>query len=305
MGDVLAGFLTIGVIITVGYLAGRRNVLGETGPPVLTRLAFSVATPALLFTVLADADLATVLSAPLLVIALSSLAVALLFLLAARVRRWGVGYATMGALCASYVNAGNLGIPIAAYVLHDASLVAPVLLLQQLVITPVALTVLDLTTAEQRPGPLRRLTTPFRNPVVIGSLAGLAVNAAGVTVPAPVLDPITLIGGMSVPAVLLAFGISLHGRSVPARGPDRWPVLLAVLLKTGVQPLLAALIGHALGLDGATLFTVTVLAALPSAQNLYTYAARYATATTLTRDAVLLSTLLAVPALLLITLLLG
>jgi predicted permease len=39
-----------------------------------------------------------------------------------------------GALASSYVNAGNLGVAIAAYVLGDASYVAPVLLCQVLVL---------------------------------------------------------------------------------------------------------------------------------------------------------------------------
>ncbi|WP_338316199.1 AEC family transporter [Streptomyces bohaiensis] len=305
MGGVITGFATISVIIAVGYAAGRFDVLGENGRQVLTRLAFSIATPALLFTVMADADLSVILSAPLVVTALSTLAAALLFLAVACVRRWGAGYSTMGALCASYVNAGNLGIPIAAYVLGDASLVAPVLLLQQLFIAPVALTVFDITTAEERPGVWRQLTSPFRNPVVVGSLLGLAVNVTGVPVPTMVMDPVALIGGMSVPAVLLAFGISLRGRALPARGPDRWPVLLSVLIKVSVQPFLAWLIGAGLfGLSGETLFAVVVVAALPAAQNLFTYASRYDIGTTLARDSVLLSTILAAPALVVVTVLL-
>ncbi|NJQ17943.1 AEC family transporter, partial [Streptomyces bohaiensis] len=65
MGGVITGFATISVIIAVGYAAGRFDVLGENGRQVLTRLAFSIATPALLFTVMADADLSVILSAPL------------------------------------------------------------------------------------------------------------------------------------------------------------------------------------------------------------------------------------------------
>ena len=65
------------------------------------------------------------------------------------------------------------------YVLGDASLVAPVLLLQQLVITPIALAVLDLSRPGARGPWWSRLTAPLRNPVVIGSLGGVAVAATG------------------------------------------------------------------------------------------------------------------------------
>lgn len=55
----------------------------------------------------------------------------------------------IGTLCSMYVNAGNLGLPIATYVLGDAALVAPVLLLQLLLLQPVAMAVLDHSTAPE------------------------------------------------------------------------------------------------------------------------------------------------------------
>ena len=48
----------------------------------------------------------------------------------------------------------------------------------------------------------------------MGSLAGVAVSATGLRIPGPVMDPLTLIGNMAVPAVLLAFGISLRGSTL-------------------------------------------------------------------------------------------
>ncbi|MYZ36402.1 AEC family transporter, partial [Streptomyces sp. MnatMP-M17] len=72
MRGVLTGFAVIAVVIGVGYLMGRRGHLGENGREVLTRLAFHVATPALLFTTLAQAELSAVLSSRLLVTALST-----------------------------------------------------------------------------------------------------------------------------------------------------------------------------------------------------------------------------------------
>jgi predicted permease len=223
------------------------------------------------------------------------------------VRGWGLGRTTIGALCSSYVNSGNLGIPISVYVLGDASLVAPVLLFQLVGVTPVALTVLDLASGEGETSPLwRRLLTPLRNPIAVGSLAGVAVSAAGLKVPAPVMDPLTLIGGMSVPAVLLAFGISLCGSTMPGRGPDRELVLLSVALKSVGQPAAAwALAAGVFGLHGAQLLDVVVTSALPAAQNLYTYASTYGVGERLARDSILVSTVLSVPVLVGVAALLG
>ncbi|NEC12598.1 AEC family transporter [Streptomyces sp. SID8014] len=306
MTGVLEGFAVIGALIAVGYLVGRTHVLGEQGGPVLTRLAFHVASPALLFTTLAQADLGALTSPALLVTAASTLLVAGVYIVVGALRHWGTGPTTIGALCAGYVNAGNLGIPIAVYVLGDATLIAPVLLFQLLIVSPLALTVIDLCRPGARTSPLAVVTAPLRNPVVLGSLAGVAVAAAGIRVPAPVLDPVELMGAMAVPAVLLAFGISLRGATLPARGPERGQVLLAVGLKTAGQPVAAWAVGAGVfGLAGPALLAVVVTSALPAAQNLFTYASRYDTGVRLAREAVLLSTVLAVPALVAVAVLLG
>ncbi|MEY9486660.1 malonate transporter [Streptomyces calvus] len=306
MQGVLSGFLVIAVVIGVGYAIGRRGDLGEQGREVLTKLAFHVASPALLFTTLAGADLSVIFSSRLLVTALSTAAVAGVFVAVGVARGWGVGRTTIGALCSSYVNSGNLGIPIAVYVLGDASLVAPVLLFQLVGVTPVALTILDLSTAGEK-GPLwRRLLTPLRNPIAIGSLAGVAVSATGVRIPGPVMDPVTLIGNMAVPAVLLAFGISLRGSTLPLRTGERGPVLLAVALKAVGQPLVAwALAVGVFGLRSAHLLDVVVTSALPAAQNLFTYASSYRVGETLAREAILVSTVVSVPVLVVVAALLG
>ncbi|MGV9892009.1 AEC family transporter [Streptomyces sp. NPDC003395] len=306
MQGVLSGFAVIAVVIGVGYVLGRLGSLGEQGRDVLTALAFHVATPALLFSTLARADLSVIFSSRLLVTALSTAAVVGVFVAVGVGRRWGVGRTTIGALCAGYVNSGNLGIPIAVYVLGDASLVAPVMLFQLILVTPAALAVLDLSGRGEK-GPLwQRLLTPLRNPVAVGSLGGVLVSASGLTVPGPVMDPIQLIGNMSVPASLLAFGISLYGSAAPGRGRDRHPVLLSVSLKSVGQPLIAWLLARGVfGLHGAPLLDVVVTAALPAAQNLFTYASRYRVAESLARESILLSTVASVPVLVAVAAVLG
>ncbi|WP_116246333.1 AEC family transporter [Nocardiopsis sp. FIRDI 009] len=309
MSGVIVGFGVITSVVVIGYMLGRIPLLGPGAKDVLTRLAFYVASPALLFTILARADLSSLLSTPALVGVLTVLTVGLVFAVVAALRGWGLGRSVIGALCACYVNAGNLGIPIAAYVLGDASLVAPVLLTQLLVLAPVGLTVLDLSQGGAHgvgPALRRALGTPVRNPIVIGSLAGVLVSASGWTPPAPFMEPFDLVGGMAVPAMLLAFGISLHGSGLPGRGPERGPVFVAAALKSFAQPLVAWAVGaFVFSLPGTTLFSVVVLAALPTAQNVFTYSVRYRTGEEVAREVVLITTLLTVPVLFGVTLLLG
>jgi predicted permease len=66
-------------------------------------------------------------------------------------------------------------------------------------------------------------------------------------------------------------------------------------LKLVVQPLLTLLLGLALGVSEHQLLAITVIAALPTAQNVFVIATRYERATILARDSIFLSTLLCVP----------
>ncbi|WP_277675809.1 AEC family transporter [Saccharopolyspora rectivirgula] len=306
MAGVIQGFGVIAVIILVGYLLGRFGILGAPARETLTKLSFYVGTPTLLFQMLADSDVSVLFSLSLLVTALSTLLVGALFVVISLLCRWNPGWTAIGAMCSTYVNAGNLGIPIAVYVLGDGSLVAPVMLFQILVLNPIGLTAVELAGSGEQMPLWRRLITPFTNPILIGSLLGIAVSVTGWEVPQPVLEPISLLGGLAVPTVLMAFGLSLQESVLPGGGPERWPVLLSVALKSVVHPLVAWAIGAGVfGLTGAALFAVVVIASLPAAQNMFTYASQYNTAVRLARESILLSTIMSVPVLVVITALLG
>ncbi|KQZ75975.1 AEC family transporter [Nocardioides sp. Root151] len=307
MQGVLAGFATIIVVIGLGALLAHLKVLDLASQVVLSRLAFFVASPALMITVLADTDVTEVFSRNLAATAVGVLVASAVYVVAARlVFRRDLADTVVGALCAAYVNAGNLGLPIAAYVIGDVALVAPTLLMQLLVLQPLALAVLDQATSPQPPSAWRLISRPLRTPLTVGSLIGLAVSLAGVELPAPIHDPLDLVGGMAVPAMLLAYGVSLRLGPLPGRGAAPAELGLISVLKLVVQPVTAYAAGRFLfGLDSEALLAVTVLSALPTAQNIFVHATRYDRGVIVARDAIFVSTMLAVPVMFVIVALLA
>ena len=313
MQGVLAGFATIGIIIGLGFLLAQLRILDATALGVLTRVAFYVASPALMITVLGGTDAHRLLSANL-VASLGSVAVAatIAVLVARLLWRREAGDTVIATFCSAYVNAGNLGLPIAAYALGDAALIAPMLLAQLLILQPSGLAVLDAITYVPSPGVSRgrllliRLSQPLRNPLAVGSLIGLVLALTGFKLPLIINAPLTLVGGIAVPAVLLAYGISLRLGPRPGSGEPPLQIATLVSIKLVVQPIAAYLIGaYALGLVGRDLLAVTVIAALPTAQNVFTFAMRYDRGVILARDMIFVATLLSVPAILIITWLLA
>ena len=79
MTGVLEGFATIGAVIAVGFLLAHLGILDLTAQKVLARLAFFVASPALMVTVLGNADVGHVLSRSLVASACGVLAAASLY----------------------------------------------------------------------------------------------------------------------------------------------------------------------------------------------------------------------------------
>ena len=306
MIDIFTGFAVIALAVFVGWLAARVGVLGPGARPVLAKLNFNVLAPFLLFSVLATADVRSLFSALLPVSALAAITMMLVFaLVSLAVWRRGLPRTVIGSLASGYVNGNNFGIPIAVYMLGDAAYSAPVVLLQLLLFAPLALAVLG-ATVEGRTSAWVIVRSTLTNPIIVGSLLGVLVAVTGIELPPIVLEPIELIGHAAVPLMLIAYGLSLHGQRLLEPGTGRRDVLVASVLKLVAMPVAAWAFGRfVFGLDGLDLYAVTVLAALPTAQNVFVFAQRYETAEVVARDTVFLTTIGSVPVLLAVALLLG
>ncbi len=308
MLGVLAGFFVVWVIILVGMFVGRRNILGENARSVLSALTFFVASPALLFETLSKANLHSVFAAPLLVTAVGAVITAALFFGIVRFAlKRPVPEALISSMSASLANSANLGIPIAVFVLGDASYVAPLLIFQLAFFTPLFLMALDATTSSHRTTPLRFVLMILKNPMIVGTGLGLVVAGTGWQVPPLIMEPIHLIGGAAIPAMLIAFGMSLNNSApLQAASGRRLDTLLASFFKLVVHPLVAYLFARfVLGMQEQALFAAVVTAALPTAQNVFVAASRYRTGVTVAKDTVLITTVVAVPAMIGVALLLA
>ncbi|MBD8078069.1 AEC family transporter [Cellulosimicrobium arenosum] len=306
MGAVLTGFAIIGVIVAAGYLSARLRIGGPDAGTVLNRVGFFAASPALLFTVLATSDVARLVQAPLVVAAACALAAGAVFVVA---NRWWLRLpapeATVGTVASGYVNANNIGLPVAVYVLGDPTVVVPVILLQLLVLAPITLLVLDATTSGRTSWRLV-VSQPVRNPIILGSFAGAVVSLTGWAPPVTVMAPLEILGGAAIPMILLAFGMSLHGSRPLRRGQPRAAIAVASATKLVVMPVVAFLVArYVLGLDPAAVASAVTLAALPTAQNVYNYAVRFGRGEILARDTVLVTTVGAPVVLVVVALLLA
>jgi len=303
--SLLTGFVTIIAVIAGGALLAHVRLVDMRGQRTLADVSFFAATPALMLLTISKVPLGGDLGANLLASAGSLLAAATTYAVFARlVLRVDRGSVLVGALCSSYVNAGNLGIAVASYVVGDTAVVVPTLLVQILCVQPLALAALDRRAGLRGEGgnPWRRLLT---NPLTLAAGGGLVLAATDTRLPGMVEAPVRLLAGLAIPAMLLAYGASLRLNPPAGRSGHNREVALAAPIKLAFQPLVAWAVGLALGLSGPALLGVVITAALPTAQNIFLHATRYRVGEGVARETILVTTLLSLPVALAVAVLLG
>jgi len=300
----LSGFATILVVIGCGIGLAHVGVLDVRSQRTLGEIAFFVASPALMVVTISRMELggaATNLAASATSLALSFGAYAAI----ARLRwRLDTGSVLIGSLSSSYVNAGNLGIAISAYVVGDITVVVPTLLVQMLFVQPLALIALDRQTGrgEGAAAALRRLVS---NPLTVAAAVGLVLAVTDSTLPHPVDEPLQLLAGAAIPLMLMSYGAALRLSPLPGRAGHNREVATVWTLKLVFMPVVAYLVATTLGLEGPVLLGVVLTAALPSAQNIFLHATRYRVGEDVARESILVTTLCSLPVALLVALLLG
>jgi hypothetical protein len=302
--ELLIGFVTILAVIGCGIALAHAGVLDAGSQRTLGEIAFFVASPALMVVTIG----AVRIDAAVPNLVASGVALAASFAVYAAIARWrwrlDPGSVLIGSLAASYVNAGNLGLAMAAYIVGDITVVVPTLLVQMLVVQPVALIYLDRLTGRGR-GPVAALRRMITNPLTIGAVVGLVLALTGWELPRVVDSPLRLLAGAAIPLMLISYGAALRISPPIGRAGHNREVVTVTVLKLGFMPVVAWLVGTALGLDDTILLGVVMTAALPTAQNIFLHATRYRTGEGVARESILVTTLASLPVTLLVAVLLG
>lgn len=111
-------------------------------------------------------------------------------------------------------------------------------LVEMLLIIPTMLILLDLAKNSEM-----RLTAAlqkaflnlFKNPIMLGLMAGLLVSLSGITLPSPLMKTAAMLAGATSPLALFVIGAGLYGLVMKGR---RTQILQLGLLRTAMFPLL-------------------------------------------------------------------
>lgn len=301
MNGVLVAFAIIAVLIGAGYCAARFTMIAVDQGAMLNRIAFYLFSPALVFSVLAKTSVENIFSSVIVVVLLAGLGTALLFVLASRLFfPRNLADTTLGVTGSIYLNSNNIGLPVSLYVLGDLTYFAPLLMLQIVLLLPVILGTLE--SAQGKSTSVKRMVfSTLLNPLILASVLGFLVSFNHISLPHVVTQPLSTMGGAAVPLLLFAYGVSLRGQTVFHAAGDRAVSITATTMKILVMPGLALALGATVfQLQPHELFAAVVLACLPTAQNIYTYASVYRSQVLAIRDVVFTTTILSLPVMFLV-----
>jgi malonate transporter len=255
------------LLILGGFALCRYTAFGRPTWEVVERLVYHLLFPALLFASIVKSPLQPNDAAPL---AAAGVAVCGLGLLLATLLRHGPGVdARMHASGAQVAFRFNSYIALA---LADRLLGAQgVALIAILIAVCVPLCNAGAVWCLARHGGHNTWAEMARNPLIIGTLAGLLVKVSGLPLPSWLIDTVGRVGQAALPMGLLAVGAGLKLTGLTA-APGLAASLLAI--RHLVLPLAAVGMGRALHLPAQEFAILVAFGALPTASSAYVLAVR-------------------------------
>lgn len=267
--------LPVLVVVAAGY--GLRRGYAGLDLRTLNRVSMYALGPALIFTTLVRIEVAggealrITLASALLVAAMGALTYA-----SGRLMRLDAQSMAGLLLCATFMNAGNYGLPTTRFAFGEAGFQRALLFF---IGQSVLAQVLAIPIARAGQGTWRAsVAQVFRMPQIYAVAAGLAARLGGLDLAGradalgSIFNGVALLADAALPLLLLLLGMQLaNGAGIE----DARLTVVAAALRLVASPLLAWGIGTALGLDDLALRVVVLEASMPTAVNMVLYSTEF------------------------------
>ncbi len=306
---VLTSLIPVVLLIAIGLIAGRAGFMRTEATKDLSSLVFSVLTPALLFRTMSTVHIERLDFKPVAVYFAGAMLMAAAMLVWRGVNRRSV----VLALAAMFSNTVAIGIPLIGLAYGKEGLVTlfTLISMHSLILLTLATVLLEVSVAHEdsraarlappgaEPVPQRHMAmmvlAAVRNglihPVPLPIILGLVFAQTGWVMPEVMDRPLLLLANAMGPLALVLVGVTLAGARI---GAQLKGALGLTFLKNLVLPLLVAVLGLLLGLNGLPLTVMIVTASLPTGANVFMFSQRYNVAEELITAEVAVSTGLSV-----------
>lgn len=272
--------LPVFAVMAAGWLAGRTRLLGPASSEALNAFVYWFALPPLLFLSMAQVPLARIFAWDYIaVLCLGMVATAVPAALVGRYVFANRGGAlSLHTMVALFANTGYMGIPLFLAAFGPEGTLPAIIatVINGAVVTGLAIFAVDFgenAAAGVGRALLRAGRAVATGPLLLAPLAGIAWQAAGLPLPAALVNLAGLLGAAAGPCALFAMGLFLVGKPLAAGAGEVGWLVVAKLL---VQPLATwALALWLIPLDAEWLRGAVLMAALPTGALAFVVAQRY------------------------------
>ncbi|AJQ97120.1 AEC family transporter [Gynuella sunshinyii] len=195
--QILGIIIPIIFIVLIGFAYGKRH---RPDMEAANRINVDVFVPLLIISVFADKGSNMMAFMPLVyaVIAVTLIPGVFAFALA---RGFGFNWKTFVPPI-MFKNSGNMGLPLVLFAYGEQYLPAAVVMF-------VVSNTLHFTVGAWLINPNARMWDLIKNPMILATITGLGIAFLGVTIPAPLVSGMQLVGNTAVPLMLFALGVRL------------------------------------------------------------------------------------------------
>ena len=298
MGIILTAVFPLFALILLGFIAGRKKLLGAGAVESLNKFVVWMALPALLFQVMANITWDQINQPGY--AAASALAIAAVFAVSyfTNKRRHGrLADVSLEGLAASYANAGYMGFPLCLMVFGEAGLPAVVIATLLTACVLFAFTIILIEIDLQGSGHLLHTmgkvgASVLRNPLVASPLLGALLALLEWPLPHAIDQFASLLGAAASPCALVTIGLFLSQNQPTGHAGAVWRI---VSLKLLLHPALAFVLAYwVFDMPSMWAASAVLLAALPVGTGPFMLATLYNREPAITSRAILISTVLSV-----------
>lgn len=278
MSQITSIILPFFSLIALGWLGGKLKIISTEGMRGINGFVFYFALPALLFRALATRTPEEIWQ-PDIVLAYGTGTVVIYILtrlIAAKTFKLDATSRTLFSFAGTMSNVGFMGLPLIIGLLGPAAIVPLIVALavDLVVMLPLSLVLLEGAKHAEGTNPVGKIIRgTLINPVVVAIAAGILASILGLRWPDGVDYLLELLGGSAGPAALFAIGVALVGRPIAEK---RAELAVMALAKLVLHPLAVFAAFYAFGtVSGLEAKAVLLLAALPTAGNVFVIATTY------------------------------
>lgn len=268
MIDIIAVILPIFLVIVLGLLLNKSDLLNDNFIEVSNRLIYYVFFPVLLFHNISNSDFKEEFSlVPILVLIISTMAIYILGFAIAKMLKLNMQQTGTFVMDSFRGNIGYIGLALCFYVYGQEGLTAAGIVIS--FATPLVnfLSIVALGTTNS--SSFRFLTVVkdvLLNPLIIASIAGIIASLSGIIIPLFIDRTLAIISNITLPLALIAIGATMNIKQI--RG-SRLVIACSSVIKLIILPGIALVIFKTIGDSSIIAKTTVLLLACPTAAVTY------------------------------------